>query len=344
VVILAPNEEICLEIKFFADLFGDFMNVKNTCNYEVRGGTGAGSQENKMYTGVDIAIVTPKRFLDAILDEETNVSRVNTVVFDEMDKICDTGYGSTIVDNVMSKLPKNLLTAVFSSTLPLDVRIFIEEHCRSPNFVQLSVADAHLTRTPLQMVQQHVHVCEKDDKTIMLYHLLKSILADTRSPNKKTLVFVEEQFYPISEFLLDKGLPVLALIDMASDTQRYILNKFKDPKCNQIMVTRSKIFHGPGMQIPGLKYVVNVDFPRTFVPAASYIYQVSRAGHLANNEKGVAHTFMTLTDARKSQEVVDILRECDQVGTISPIKLHSIKLISTCHIWNEYDNMREVLV
>jgi superfamily II DNA/RNA helicase len=57
-VILAPTEEICLEIKFFADLFGDFMDVKNTCIYE------KSSDQAKQFENVGIIIATPERFLN----------------------------------------------------------------------------------------------------------------------------------------------------------------------------------------------------------------------------------------------------------------------------------------
>jgi superfamily II DNA/RNA helicase len=146
----------------------------------------------------------------------------------------------------MELLNKNIHVSVFCSTLPLDVRIFNADFISDKNLVQLIVAKAHLIRTPLQNTEQNVHICETQDKPELLFRLLQSII-EGECENKRTILFADENFDVIRDYLNKNGLSVLALKDIVNETQKYILNKFKDRKCNQILLTKSKIFRGPAM-------------------------------------------------------------------------------------------------
>ena len=62
-----------------------------------------------------------------------------------------------------------------------------------------------------------------------------------------------------------------------------------------------------GIDVKGVKYVVNFDFPNN---TADYVHRIGRTGRAG--EKGTAITYMTMKNAKFAREVVQIMTDAKQ--------------------------------
>ena len=60
-----------------------------------------------------------------------------------------------------------------------------------------------------------------------------------------------------------------------------------------------------------IKYVINYDYPNG---GEDYVHRIGRTGR--RDKKGTAFTFVTLSNAKQANELIDILKEADQ--TVEP--------------------------
>lgn len=57
-----------------------------------------------------------------------------------------------------------------------------------------------------------------------------------------------------------------------------------------------------------MTHVINYDFPNT---SEDYIHRIGRTGRQQN--KGVSHTILTPEDERQAKNLIDVLKEANQV-------------------------------
>lgn len=62
-----------------------------------------------------------------------------------------------------------------------------------------------------------------------------------------------------------------------------------------------------GLDVDGIKHVINYDYPQT---SEDYIHRIGRTGR--RDTKGTSHTFLTDENARQAADLVAVLREAKQ--------------------------------
>ena len=62
-----------------------------------------------------------------------------------------------------------------------------------------------------------------------------------------------------------------------------------------------------GLDVDGIKLVVNYDFPKN---VEEYVHRIGRTGRAGR--AGKAHTFFTLNDGKLARELVEVLRSTGQ--------------------------------
>ena len=86
-------------------------------------------------------VATPGRLMDHMRHSNTDFVRVQVLVLDEADRMMDMGFWPD-VQKIMTALPPDRQTLLFSATLPGEIQRMAKEMLRSPRYVQVGAAAA----------------------------------------------------------------------------------------------------------------------------------------------------------------------------------------------------------
>jgi len=93
--------------------------------------------------------------------------------------------------------------------------------------------------------------------------------------------------------------------DKAQHDRTKALSLFKEGKCPLMIATDVA---SRGLDIPDVEVVINYSYPLT---TEDYVHRIGRTGRAG--KKGVAHTFFTQENKGLAGELVNVLREADQI-------------------------------
>uniref|UniRef100_M8BXR9 RNA helicase n=1 Tax=Aegilops tauschii TaxID=37682 RepID=M8BXR9_AEGTA len=129
-----------------------------------------------------------------------------------------------------------------------------------------------------------------------------------RAQSNRVLVFVlyKKEAGRVEAMLNKRGWKAVSVHgDKAQHDRTKALSLFKEGKCPLMIATDVA---SRGLDIPDVEVVINYSFPLT---TEDYVHRIGRTGRAG--KKGVAHTFFTQADKGLAGELVNVLREADQV-------------------------------
>ena len=88
-LVVAPTRELAEQIH---QMTLDFSKKTKIRSVSVYGGVGKGPQVEQLRRGVEIVIACPGRLLDLQGDGDLDLSKVEVLVLDEADRMCDMGF------------------------------------------------------------------------------------------------------------------------------------------------------------------------------------------------------------------------------------------------------------
>jgi len=133
-LILAPTRELAIQIDQEVASLSRNMNIRRAV---VLGGVSKGPQINALKRGVHVLVATPGRLLDHVNMRSCDLSGVQTLVIDEADRMFDMGFIRDI-KKIVSLIPMKRRTALFSATMPTEIRKFAYDILQDPFRVDLS--------------------------------------------------------------------------------------------------------------------------------------------------------------------------------------------------------------
>ena len=164
-LILAPTRELAIQI---GDDVQAYAKTQRLFQAVIFGGVSQKPQAEKLKRGVDFVIATPGRLLDLMSQGYLDFSHLDTVVFDEADRMLDMGFVHD-VRKIIKVLPERRQSLLFSATMPDAIARLSKEFLTDPVRVEVTPPS-----TPLDRIVQTVHHVEKS----MKQKLLVEILAD----------------------------------------------------------------------------------------------------------------------------------------------------------------------
>ena len=162
-LILAPTRELALQIE--ASL-RDLGGQKGLRIVAVLGGVSRFRQAQRMRGGAEIVVGTPGRVCDLMATGELKLNEVSQFVLDEADRMLDLGFIRDI-RRIVSALPVERQSALFSATMPPEVGRLAETLLRNP--VRVDIARSAPAAPP---IEQRVHFIESTGKRELLGRLL----------------------------------------------------------------------------------------------------------------------------------------------------------------------------
>ena len=263
-LILTPTRELAAQVGESVRTYGKHVPLKSTI---VFGGVSINPQIAELRRGVDILIATPGRLLDIAQQRHVDLSRIETFVLDEADRMLDMGFLPDI-RRVIALLPQRRQNLLFSATFPDDIRSLANKLLREPVSVEIGQRNA-----AAEKIEQAVYFADKGQKRGALSWLIGS------GNWRQVLVFTRTKHGAnrLAEQLVDDGLSATAIHGNKSQGAR--TRALADFKRGAVRVLVATDIAARGLDIDQLPHVVNYDLPE--VPE-HYVHRIGRTGRAGN--------------------------------------------------------------
>ncbi len=302
-LVLAPTRELAMQVAEAIHRYGREIGVRVVPVY---GGQPITAQLARLARGVDVVVATPGRAVDHLDRGTLRFDEVATVVLDEADEMLDMGFADDL-DRILSSLPRERQTALFSATIAGPIAGLAERHLHDPARVRVQQERAQ-DGEPAR-VRQVAYVVRRADKLAALGRILD--LEDGAA----TLVFARTrgEVDDLAEALSGRGRDAAALHGGLAQEQRdRIMGRFRDGALDVLVATDVA---ARGLDIEKVTHVVNYDVPSS---PDTYVHRIGRTGRAGR--EGVA---ITLVEPREHRLLRDIERA---VGT--PLEIAGLPTIA----------------
>lgn len=295
-LILTPTRELALQVADAINSFGAQMKVRVLTVY---GGQAYGPQIHGLRRGVDIVVGTPGRIVDLIQKSVLDISHVRSVVLDEADEMLSMGFIEDI-ELILAQTPSERQTALFSATIPSEIRRLAEKYMHSPQ--QITIARKQMT---VETIEQRYYLVHEADKLAALTRLFEMeeitsalIFARTRAGTADLAVELTRRGYP-AEVL--NG-------DLSQDARENTLSRFRQ---NLIKVLVATDVAARGLDIEDISHVFNFDLPDD---PEIYVHRIGRTGRAGKT--GIAITLLTPYERRRLGHIESFTRSKIKQATL----------------------------
>lgn len=282
-LILTPTRELAIQIDESFEAYGRHTGLKHAVIF---GGVSQFQQTKQLRNGADILIATPGRLLDLMDQKIVNISKIQTFVLDEADRMLDMGFIHD-VRRVISKLPQARQTLFFSATMPPEITRLSSSILLNP--VRVEVAAVSSTA---EKVEQFIYLVEKTDKRQLLIHLLKN------GEIQNALVFTRTKYGAdkITRDLRRAKISADAIHgNKTQNARQKALNNFKDGKVRVLVATD---IAARGIDVDSLSHVINFELPN--IPE-TYVHRIGRTGRAGAS--GAAFSFCDMEERAYLREI-----------------------------------------
>ena len=275
-LILAPTRELALQIEESLRTHGEGQRLRIL---SILGGCSRHAQVQRMRPGVDIVIGTPGRVCDLLSTGELKLHQVRYFVLDEADRMLDLGFIRDI-RRIVAALPAARQSALFSATMPVEVKTLAEGLLRDPARVSIAPVAATIPK-----IDQSVHYVSTAAKRGLLGQLLddpalQRVIVFTRTKHGADRVALG---------LETGGVSVVALHGNKSQPQRTkALDRFRSGRARVLVATD---IAARGIDVVGVSHVINFDLP---MQAEDYVHRIGRTARAGAS--GVAISFCEPTE------------------------------------------------
>ena len=285
-LIIVPTRELAEQIYQVSLELSKNTNVRSVSVY---GGVSKVSQVSRLRSGVEIVIACPGRLLDLLNDGDIDLSRVEVLVLDEADRMCDMGFLPDI-RRILKRLPARRQTLFFGATMPEDIRKLADNILKDPVTVQIGKI------APVKTVSHAFYPVPDSLKKNLLLAMLE------QTPTGRVLIFTRTKYRArnLARDMEKRGYRAAALQGNMSQNQRQkAINGFRDGKYDILAATDVA---ARGIDVSEISHVINFDIPDT---VDAYIHRIGRTGRA--HRSGEAFTFAGPADEQMTRDIEKLL-------------------------------------
>ncbi|MHB8659134.1 MAG: DEAD/DEAH box helicase [Solirubrobacteraceae bacterium] len=284
-LVLTPTRELCIQVTQALRTYGKRKGVDVVA---VFGGAPIRTQQAQLRAGGHVVVGTVGRIKDLISRHSLMLHSTRFVVLDEADEMLDLGFLED-VERILALTPSSRQTALFSATMPPEIRRLADQYLYHP--VTVKVETATLTVDSVEQFALEVTQRGKADALV-------EVLAAERP--EQAIVFVRtkircDQLY---RTMRDRGMNVKALHgDMSQGSRDGVMISFKSGRLAYLVATDVA---ARGLDISTVSHVINFDVP---ISPDVYVHRVGRTGRVGRSGRAI-----TFYETRQQREVEAIER------------------------------------
>lgn len=284
-LVMSPTRELAQQIDRQMEGFAYFLPISSLAIYGGTDGATFARQQRGLKMGADVVIATPGRLLDHIQMGYVDLSRVSFFILDEADRMLDMGFSDDIM-KIVSYMPKERQTIMFSATLPPKIRELAKTILRNPAEVNIAISK------PNEAIDQSAYVCYESQKLGIIRELF------AQPADFKTIIFSSSKLKvkELAHTLKRMKLNVAAMHSDLEQAQREeVMLAFKNNKINILVATD---IVARGIDIEDIGLVINYDVPHD---PEDYIHRIGRTARAAAT--GSAITFVSEDEQGKFHQI-----------------------------------------
>ena len=284
-VIIVPTRELAQQIDQQFQGFSYYLPVSTTVVYGGGDGKGWDVQKKGMLMGSDVVIATPGRMISHLQNSGVDLSHVEYLILDEADRMLDMGFSEDIM-KIVSYMPKERQTIMFSATLPPKIRELAKTILHDPAEVNIAISK------PNEAIDQSAYVCYESQKLGIIRELF------ARPSDSKTIIFSSSKLKvkELARTLKRMNLDVAAMHSDLEQAQREeVMLAFKN---NRIRILVATDIVARGIDIEDIGLVINYDVPHD---PEDYIHRIGRTARAAAT--GAAVTFVNEEEQGKFHRI-----------------------------------------
>ena len=270
VLVLTPTRELALQV---AEAFQKYArHLKGFHVLPIYGGQSYGFQFNQLHRGPHVVVGTPGRIQDHLDRKTLDLSGISCVVLDEADEMLRMGFVDE-VEAIISKAPEDRQMALFSATMPPQIRRISKRYMNDPTEIRIESKT-----TTAENIEQVYLVVPQAAKFEALARILETESYDGILIFSRTRVGTTE----LAERLAARGFDVAALNgEMTQQTRERTVKRLKSGKVDIVVATDVA---ARGLDVERISLVINYDIPGD---AEAYIHRIGRTGRVGRYGKAI---------------------------------------------------------
>ncbi len=260
-LVLAPTRELAIQVaeamQAYARHLPDFhvLPIYGGQSYEV--------QLRHLRRGVQVIVGTPGRVMDHMRRGSLKTDGLRALVLDEADEMLRMGFIDD-VKWVLSHLPGERQIALFSATMPREIRAVAEQYLRQPRVVRIASAT-----TTAATIRQRCWMVSGMHKLDALTRVLETEALDAG------IIFVRTRTATVelAERLAARGFSAEALNgDIAQAQREKTVERLRSGRIDLLVATDVA---ARGLDVARISHVINYDIPHD---TESYVHRIGRTG------------------------------------------------------------------
>ncbi len=301
VLVLTPTRELAIQV---AEAFQSYArHIEGFHVLPIYGGQSYDIQLKQLRRGVQVVVGTPGRVMDHMRRKTLKLDALSTLVLDEADEMLRMGFIDD-VDWILSHTPKDRQIALFSATMPKEVKKVAVNHLNKPVDIKIETKT-----TTAKNIKQRYWMVSGLKKLEALTRVLEVEDFDGVLIFVRTKMATEE----LAEKLQARGFSAEALNgDMVQKQRERLVAKLKNGSID-ILIGTDVVARG--LDVERISHVINYDIP---YDTESYVHRIGRTGRAGRS--GDAILFIS----RREQRMLRMIEK----ATNQPIEPMNIPTVS----------------
>lgn len=273
-LVLCPTRELAIQV---AEAFQKYAShIRDFHVLPIYGGQSYGPQLKALKRGVQVVVGTPGRVIDHLERGTLDLSGLQTLVLDEADEMLRMGFVDD-VEAVLKRLPEQRQIALFSATMPPQIRRLARTYLRNPEEVAIAAKT-----TTAENIRQRYWFVSGIEKLAALTRILEVETFDAMIIFTRTKQATEE----LAEKLSARGFSAAAINgDLAQAQRERTVQRLRDGQLDILVATDVA---ARGLDVERISHVLNYDIP---YDTESYVHRIGRTGRAGR--QGEAILFVT---------------------------------------------------
>lgn len=320
VLVLAPTRELALQVAEACQRYAKHMPDFHVL--PIYGGSSYETQTRALRRGAQVVVGTPGRVMDLIRRKNLDLSGLKALVLDEADEMLRMGFIDD-VDWIMEQCPATRQVALFSATMPDQIRRVAQKHLKQPKEIKI-ITKTSTAPTIRQRYWQVTGLHKLDAMTRLL----------EVEPYEAVLVFVRTKnaAEELAGKLAARGHACEALHgDIPQKLRERTVDKLRQGQLDILIATDVV---ARGLDVERITHVVNYDIP---YDTESYVHRIGRTGRAGR--KGEAILFVAPRERRMLRAIEHATRQA-----IEPMKMPSTEDINQHRMTKFKERIRETMM
>lgn len=290
VLVLAPTRELAQQVCAAIETYAKHLpGIRATCIY---GGQDFSTQFRALKSGPQFVVGTPGRVMDHIRRGTLKLDEIKAVVLDEADEMLRMGFIDD-VNWILEHVPAQRQVALFSATMPRQIKDVAEKHLNSPVEVRIETKTA-----TNEKIAQAFWLVRDTDKNEALLRICETQDMDAMMIFVRTKQATEE----VADFLRNSGYKCEALNgDVAQAQRERAVDRLKKGQIDIVVATDVA---ARGLDVERISHVINYDIP---YDAESYVHRIGRTGRAGRT--GSAILFVRPRERRMLTTIERVTRQ-----------------------------------